>query len=543
MTISTSNASRAERPRADLATVDATQTPPPAPTTPAGSPARVAPELPRTIWSRFIILMLCLAVVTTTLAFGTVHSWSLGVFQLSAALVFVLWMMDAWRTKVLRVSRNFLQVPLLCFGALGLFQLLMTGGAIPDAAGHASVETARAFTFDPNATRVVLVQIAGLFVYFAAALAFIDSPRRLRLVARLVVIFGFLLAVYGLMQHFVNPRTIFWVREPKQAEPFGPYVNRHHFAGYMELVLAMPLGLLFAGAIDRQRVLLYAFASAMMAIALVMTNSRGGMLSMVCEIMFLALVAATARGRRRRGEEQEDRGVRMRAAATRVGLGFAMIVAVFLGVLYFGGDEAITRLLGTVDSADPTTGRTHFWNGTLGIIKDHPLTGTGLGAFSAVYPRYDTADGTYRLEQAHNDYLQILSDGGIVGGVLGLVFLFWLFRTALKRMQTNDKMRRGVALGALSGCAGVLVHSFFDFTLHTTANGLMFLLLAALATLNGRVEEPETHGRRRRRRRRRTQEGLESQDEVSVAREKGGNVEGIPAEGAGGAAAATMAGL
>lgn len=542
MTISTSNASRAERPRADLATVEAALTPPPSPTPPAGSPARVAPELPRTIWSRFIILMLCLAVVMTTLAFGTVHSWSLGVFQLSAALVFVLWMMDAWRTKVLRVSRNFLQVPLLCFGALGLFQLLMTGGSIPDAAGHASGETARAFTFDPNATRVVLVQFAGLFVYFAAALAFIDSPRRLRLVARLVVIFGFLLAVYGLMQHFVNPRTIFWVREPKQAEPFGPYVNRHHFAGYMELVLAMPLGLLFAGAIDRQRVLLYAFASAMMAIALVMTNSRGGMLSMVCEIMFLAIVAATARGRRSRGEEPENRGTRMRAAAMRVGLGFAMIVAVFLGVLYFGGDDAITRLLGTVDSADPTTGRTHFWNGALGIIKDHPLTGTGLGAFSAAYPRYDTADGTYRLEQAHNDYLQIFSDGGIVGGIIGLVFLFWLFRTAFKRMQTHDKLRRGVALGALSGCVGVLVHSFFDFTLHTTANGLMFLLLAALATINGRVEEPETQGRRRRRRRRRTHEGLEAQDEVSVGSE-GGNAGGVSAEGPGGAAAATMAGL
>lgn len=541
MTISTSNASQAERPRADLATVDAAQTPS-SPTPPAGSPARVTPELPRTLWSRFIILMLCLAVVMTTLAFGTVHSWSLGVFQLSAALVFVLWMMDAWRTKVLRVSRNFLQVPLLCFGALGLFQLFMTGGAPPDAAGVASAETAHAFTFDPNATRIVLIQFAGLFVYFAAALAFIDSPRRLRLVARLVVIFGFVIAVYGLMQHFVNPRTIFWLREPKQAEPFGPYVNRHHFAGYMELVLAMPLGLLFAGAVDRQRVLLYAFASAIMAIALVMTNSRGGMLSMVCEIMFLALVAATVRGRRRRGEEPEDRGVRMRAAATRLGLGFAMIVAVFLGVLYFGGDDAITRLLGTVDSADPTTGRTHFWSGTLGIIKDHPLTGAGLGAFSAAYPRYDTANGTYRLEQAHNDYLQVLSDGGIVGGILGLVFLFWLFRTALKRMQTHDKMRRGVALGALSGCAAVLVHSFFDFTLHTTANGLMFLLLAALATVNGRVEEPETHGRRRRRRRRRTQEGLESQDEVNVAHE-GSAAEGVSAEGAGGAAAATMSGL
>lgn len=529
MTISTSNESRA-----DLATLDASA-PPSKPPPPAGSPARVAPELPHTIWSRFIILMLCIAVVTTTLAFGTVHSWSLGVFQLSAAVVFVLWMVDAWRTRVLRVSKNFLQLPLLGFFALGLFQLLLTGGAIPDAAGQTSGETARAFTFDPNATRIVLVQIAALAVYFSAALAFIDTPRRLRLVARLVVVFGFVLAVYGLMQHFVNPRTIFWVREPKQAEPFGPYINRHHFAGYMELVLAMPLGLLFAGAIERDRMLLYAFASAIMAIALVMTNSRGGMLSMVCEILFLALVAAAVRTRRRRGEEPEDRRTRVRAVATRAGLGFAMIIAVFAGVLYFGGDEALTRLLGTVDSSDPTTGRTHFWSGTVEIIKDHPLTGAGLGAFSAAYPRYDTANGNYRLEQAHNDYLQILSDGGIVGGVLGLAFVVWLFVAALKRMQTRDKFRRGIALGALSGCAGVLVHSFFDFTLHTAANGLMFLLLAALATVNGRVEEVETHGRRRRRRRRRTQEGVEIHEEMRAERE------GVA--GASGPAAATMNGL
>ena len=537
MTISTSNAPPGERPRADLATLDAAAPPSPTP------PALVASEVPRSIWSRFIILMLCIAVVTTTLAFGTVHSWSLGAFQLSAAVVFALWMLDAWRTRVLRVSKNFLQLPLLGFAALGLFQLLLTGGAIPDAAGHASGQTAHAFTFDPYATRVVLLQLAGLIVYFSAALAFIDSPRRLRLVARLVIVFGFLLAVYGLMQHFVNPRTIFWVREPKQAEPFGPYINRHHFAGYMELVLAMPLGLLFAGAIERERVLLYAFASAIMAIALVMTNSRGGMLSMVCEILFLAVVAAAVRARRRRGEEQEDRATRVRAAATRVGLGFAMIVAVFVGVLYFGGDEALTRLLGTVDSSDPTTGRTHFWSGTVEIIKDHPLTGAGLGAFSAAYPRYDTANGNYRLEQAHNDYLQILSDGGVVGGLLGLAFVVWLFVAALRRMQTRDKMRRGVALGALSGCAGVLVHSFFDFTLHTAANGLMFLLLAALATLNGRVEEPETQGRRKRRRRRRTHEGSALQDEVQVTHGGVAAVESERASGASGAAAATMAGL
>jgi O-antigen ligase len=180
-----------------------------------------------------------------------------------------------------------------------------------------------------------------------------------------------------------------------------------------------------------------------------------------------------------------------------------MVFAVLLGSLYFGGEGALSRLVGTVNAADPTTGRAHFWRGTLEMIKDHPLLGVGLGAFSDAYPRYDTGGGTYRLEQAHNDYLQILSDAGLVGGLLGLVFVAALFRVAFRQVQSRDKFRRGVALGALSGCAGVLVHSFFDFTLHTAANGLLFLVLAALATAGGHVEEAQgRHGRRRRRRRR-----------------------------------------
>ncbi|MET0626805.1 MAG: O-antigen ligase family protein [Pyrinomonadaceae bacterium] len=502
MTTSTSNVrADALTPVADAALTPAEDVRAVAPPPPrdAQSPPAAARELPHTVWSRFIILMICIAVVTTTLAFGTVHAWSLAAFQLSAAVVFVLWMADAWRTGVLRVSRNVLQFPLVGLGVIGLIQLLPLGAA--------------PLTYDPQATRVALVEIAGLVVYFAAALAFVDSPRRLRLLARLVIVFGFLLAVYGLMQHFVNPRTIFWVREPKQAEPFGPYVNRHHFAGYMELALAMPLGLLFAGAVARERVVLYGFATAIMAIALVMTNSRGGLVSMVCEILFLAAVSMLARGRKRERDEREGES-RLRSAAVRVGLGFALVLSVFVGVLYFGGEDALSRVVGTVYSDDPTTGRAHFWRGALGIIGDHPVTGTGLGSFGSVYPRYDTGNGLYRLEQAHNDYLQVLSDAGVGGGALGLFFVAALFWTALKRMQSHDRFRRGVALGALGGCAGALVHSFFDFTLHTTANALLFLLLAALATVNGRVEEADAggHGRKRRRRRRQHHHGADSQE-------------------------------
>ncbi|MGB8509008.1 MAG: O-antigen ligase family protein, partial [Pyrinomonadaceae bacterium] len=447
----------------------------------------------------------CLAVVLSALAFGTVHAWSLAIFQAGAGLVVLLWMMDAWRSRTLRFSHNFLQLPLIGLIALGLIQLIPLGAG-DVGAGLLSVAPVRTLSFDPYATRIVLIQLVSLLVYFAAALSFVDTPKRLRLVVRAVVVFGFALALFALMQHFLNPYVIYWLREPKQAQPFGPFINRHHFAGYMELILALPLGLLFSGAIERDRAPLYAFASIVMCIALVMTNSRGGIISMLAEILFLFIITASV-GRKRGGNNREEPTAsgssRLRAAAVRVGLGFALIVAVFTLVLYFGGEESLSRFVGTVNAQDPTTGRTHFWKGAVEIIKDHPFAGAGLGAFSAVYPRYDTGNGLFRLEQAHNDYLQILSDGGIVGAALGLLFLVALFLMAFRRMATHDKFRRGVAIGALAGCAAVLVHSFFDFTLHTTSNALLFLVLAALATVNGRVEEPDTLRRPRRRRRRR----------------------------------------
>ncbi|HYN85845.1 MAG TPA: O-antigen ligase family protein, partial [Pyrinomonadaceae bacterium] len=456
---------------------------------------------PRTLWSRFIILTICLAVILSTLAFGTVHAWSLAVFQAGAGLILVLWAIDAGRTGVLRVSKNFLQLPLLAVIALGLVQLLPIGvGAGPV---EGLTRSAGSYSYDPYATRFVILQFAALLVYFSAAAAFVDTPGRLRLLVRTLVIFGFALAILGMMQWFTSPQAIFWVRENKYAQPFGPYVNRHHFAAMMEMLLALPLGLLFAGAVDRERIPLYAFASLVMSFALVMTNSRGGVLSLVAEILFLMTVSLGAV--RARGGKELDRRARATAAVKRAALGFGIIAVIFTSVLFFGGEESLSRLVGTVNAQDPTTGRTHFWSRTVEIIEDHPVLGTGLGSYPVVYPRYDTRGGQERLEQAHNDYLQTLSDAGIVGGVIGLLFIVGLFRVGFRRAASHDKFRRGVALGALAGCFGVLVHSFFDFTLHTTANALAFLMLATLATVNGRVEDEsarrEGNGRRRRRRR------------------------------------------
>jgi O-antigen ligase len=336
------------------------------------------------------------------------------------------------------------------------------------------------------------VQLATLLVYFAATLVFIDTPHRLHLLVRTIMIFGFFLAIFGLTQSFTSPTKVYWVRELNQSTAFGPFINRHHFAGYMELTISLPLGLLLAGSIDKEKRLLYLFIAGLMGVALVMTTSRGGIISLVAEIVFLVIVTAIWRSH---GEHK--RISRVKRVGTRVALAAALIVGLFAGVILLGGEFSLNRFIDSVNTDDPTTGRAHFWSVTLDMIRANPILGTGLGAYGVIYTRYDTRNGLFRLEQAHNDYLQVFSDAGVVGGALALMFVVVLFYRGFDRANSRDDFRRGVALGALGGCFAVLVHSFFDFTLHTTSNALLFLILAALATLNGRVEDAPRRRRRR----------------------------------------------
>ena len=441
-----------------------------------------------TIASRLIFLALCVGIVLTTLAYGTVHYWALAAFSLSAAGIVCLWSVDGLVLRSTRISLNAVQWPILGMIALGLVQMLPL--RTPDNAGL-PLSPAGTLSLDPYATRLVVVQVVSLFIYFAATLLFVDSSRRLRTLVRTITIFGFLLAMFGLTQSLTTDGTrVYWFRQLTQSTAFGPFINRHHFAGYMELAIAIPLGLLFTGAIEKQKRVLYGFAAMLMGVALIMTNSRGGIISLGAEILFLAVVGTTARARRGR---HVPRGERARAAMLRAGLALALVVVLIGGAVAFGGADIFTRLLGTPTASDPTTGRAHFWSVTLKIIKAYPITGSGLGSFGVIYTRYDSRNGLFRVEQAHNDYLQTLSDGGIVGGVLGLSFILILFRRGFARRETHDQFRRGVVTGALAGCFAVLVHSFFDFTLHTTANALLFLTLAALATQDSRVDQTSQH--------------------------------------------------
>ncbi|HEU5132548.1 MAG TPA: hypothetical protein VFT26_10615, partial [Pyrinomonadaceae bacterium] len=158
----------------------------PAPPVVRTSTERSFHRIRHTLASRFAFLMICVAIVLSALAYGTVHYWALGLFNLGSLTLVLLWVVDSWNLGTLRVSRNLLQLPLLGVLILGLVQLLPLREV--SSGGATAIGLANTLSLDPNSTRLVLVQLTSLLVYFAATLVFVDTPHRLQLLVRTITV-------------------------------------------------------------------------------------------------------------------------------------------------------------------------------------------------------------------------------------------------------------------------------------------------------------------------------------------------------------------
>jgi O-antigen ligase len=419
--------------------------------------------------SKIIFFIICAAICLTTLLYGTVHQPIIAVFYLSAALILLLWAFEGFAAGELRFNKSLLQIPLVAVILYGLFQVIPFG-SLPETAGVAEIP--RTISYEPFATKSAVVHFIALLIYFAAMLAFIDSAKRLRKIVWLITAFGFLYAFYAILQGFLSPNKIYGIYESRFAAPYGSFVNRHNFAAFMEMAIAVPLGMLFAGAVPKDKRLLYLTAIGLMGVSLILSGSRGGLVALLAEIFFLIFLTTRAKS--------------YGQIALKTALAVALFATIVVGSILIGGESSLTRIAETAASKDVTANRTHIWNVTLEVIKNNPIFGVGLGAYPQAYTPFDTLNGLERVEQAHNDYLQVLADAGIVGLIIGAFFVFWLFRSGLQNIKTENSLRRGAGIGALAGCFAIFVHSIFDFALHTTAVSLMFLLLCALVAVSGR---------------------------------------------------------
>ena len=425
--------------------------------------------------SKIAFCLICALGIATTLAYGTVHQPVISLFYVAITALALIFATDSAMSGTLKLSVSRLQIPLLLLGIYAFIQTI-SFGTITDTAGLADVP--RTLSIEPFATKVVSLHIFALSCFFLTALSVVDSAARLRRIVAVLTVFGFAYAFFAIIQSVLSPDKIYGIYKPAAGVPFGSFVNRHDFAAIIEMTIALPLGLLFTGALRADKRLLYGVAIALMGAAMLLSGSRGGLVALVAEIILLVILTSRAKGKKN--------------LVLKAALSIVLVLAAVGGAVFVGGDTSLTRFSETASSDDVTSSRAQIWGVTLNVIANNLPFGAGLGAFPQAYTQFDPAGGYERVEQSHNDYLQVLADAGIVGAVIGLLFLFWFFREGIKNAVVTNMFRRGAAVGAFAGCFAILVHSLFDFVLHITAVSVMFLTLMSILVASGREYEDDT---------------------------------------------------
>ena len=427
-----------------------------------------------------IAILLCITLIYNTVLYGGVDTGVLTLASITTSLLLILWAVHSWRTGELCVYYTNLYFPIGALLALGLIQLLPLRNVdqLTEALGTPASAT---LSLDPYATRFFLIRLVIYFIFFAAAVTFINNEKRVRRMAWFIIVFGSALAFFGILQWLTKPEAIYGLRLTPQAIPFGPFINQHHFAGLMEMTGGLTLGILLGRGIKTDKKPLLIIALVLMSVATILTGSRGGVLSFTAvAASALMLTLAFKENKGSAGKISSRLPVWLLPA---VGIGLAVLIAMLL-VIALGGGQNLLRGTGIRNVQDDiTSGRAGFWKIAWQIFLSHPILGAGFDAFGAAFTKFDAANGLFRVEQAHNDFLQMLADGGLVALACVVAFVYLLFRNGIRRIRNGlGSLEKSIVIGALAGCFGITVHSLMDFPLRTPANAFFFLTLVSLAT-------------------------------------------------------------
>ena len=398
---------------------------------------------------RAIRVGICALVTFAVLAHGAVEPWSEAVLEIGAAVLLLLW---AWEVSVggeYKVVWNPLLWPLL-----GLW-------------GVAALQLAAGITVYPFQTRIELLKYTALLALFFLCAQSYRKLEHWHGFVWFLLILGFAVSVFAILQHFTFNGKLYWVREIQFGGiPFGPYVNRNHFAGLVELLIPPGLAILILRAERRDQLPLVALFTLFPIGALFLSASRGGIISFLGEIGLLAFLILF---RRREGRELAAAGL--------------VVVLAIAFVSWLGIGRALERFASYKTLEVSEGRRIEMLQGTWRIFLDHPIAGTGLGTLQKVFPLYETIYDGLIVNHSHNDYAEVLAETGVIGGLCGLAFLVLLAWTGWKNtVAEKELMNLAYHAGALVACFGLLVHATVDFNFHIPSNALIFLLQAALAT-------------------------------------------------------------
>lgn len=390
------------------------------------------------------------------LAFGEREPWSLFALECGAALLFVLWICRQVHGGELRVLGSPLFAPMLAFAGLIAVQLL------PGLSAYRHATLSRLFLY---------------CAYGVICFLLVQCLRRtsqVKSLAGVISVYGSALALFALMQSLGANTKLYWLRTPELGGwIYGPYVNHNHYAGLMELLVPVPLVLSLTRYVHGTRRLLAAGAAALMTSTVFLSGSRGGMLAISVELAILGALLI----------RQQNR--------SKAGLALGMFLVVVVGLLAWLGAGEVSQRLASIRSE----ARTEISGGTrlamdrdgLRLFAHKPILGWGLGTFPDVYPQFRSFYTNFFVNAAHNDYVQLLVEMGGSGFAAMLWFLVVLYRSAAGKLKHwHGDLNGAVALAALLGVTGILVHSFLDFNLQVPANASLFYAWSMLAALEPR---------------------------------------------------------
>jgi O-antigen ligase len=454
-----------------------------------------------------VFYTLLLLIFLVSIPYGTVEPWWEALFECIVFALSAFWIIDGmlkgnWFDKSHKIF-----LPLFLLALYAFIQSLPLWGV----AGNTGLDIQSTISFDPYSSRGSFFKLLALTLFGLLLLRYTSTEGRLRALVFTVIGVGILSAFFGILRQTTQRTAGFFLPFLFPDYGYGQFINRNHFAYLMEMTLGLTLGLMLGlvigRGVKRDKALIYLALSLPLWGALVLSNSRGGILSMLAQVLFLALLFTHISARAKDNKREKGDGNLLakitRAAILRPLLIIGLITMVFLGALWMGGEQLTSRLetvssevSGEAQAGIYGTGRAEIWRTTWKMVKEHPLLGVGINGYWTAVTQYHNASGVATPQQAHNDYLELLASGGVIGVALAAWFIFLLIKVARRSLRAHDTFRRGAALGASAGLFGVAVHSTVDFGLHVTINALVLMALVVIAVISGGAGNMEKQGRK-----------------------------------------------
>jgi len=439
------------------------------------------------VLSSVIFFSLLVTIGLTAIPYGTVQSWWIAIFECLIFSLCILGLIEAVISKRTLVSDARLAAPLI---ALGLFMLFQSLPLFSERDNTGLISLRFSVSADPYNTRLLAIRVFALVGAGLLLLHYASGKKRLRTLIYVVIGVALASALFGIFRKaFQESPGFFLPALNNDDRSFAQFINRNHFGFLIEMGLGLTLGLLL-GDRSRRRTLVFLPIAAVLWIALVISNSRGGIVASLGQLLFLGvLLDPLGRLTRQPAVTAWNRFRNLAGGVVLRVILIACMVALFAyGVAWVGGESVVTnfQLAGYSFSQQATqnranTSRKEIWSSTWQLIKSRPFAGAGFGGYWIAITKFHNATGEFTPQEAHNDYLELFASGGVIGSALVVWFIVAFLGRARKSWTSTDPYLRATSLGALTGIFGVAIHSFVDFGLHVTVNALVFCALVAIA--------------------------------------------------------------